>query len=154
MSPVRRTTAAHFLRLKWWENGPAWCGADGRVGAEELATRSRTDQRALAALLRQSSGGRPVATLPFRTNLGAVHAPRRSVGLVDCTTPPFIQPGSACPALLIRGAKGGVLSAEQAAQMAARRPGTRLVELGTDHFLYANDPVGFANAVRDFLASA
>ncbi|MFE1171474.1 alpha/beta fold hydrolase [Streptomyces sp. NPDC058773] len=61
--------------------------------------------------------------------------------------------GSACPALLIRGTKGGVLSAEQAAQMAARRPGTRLVELGTDHFLYANDPVGFTDAVRDFLAS-
>ena len=62
--------------------------------------------------------------------------------------------GSACPALLIRGAEGGVLPAEQAAQMAARRPGTRLVELGTDHFLYANDPAGFADAVRDFLASA
>jgi pimeloyl-ACP methyl ester carboxylesterase len=62
--------------------------------------------------------------------------------------------GSACPTLLIRGAEGGGLPAEQAAQMAARRPGTRLVELGTDHFLYANDPVGSADAVRDFLASA
>ncbi|MGW5126199.1 alpha/beta fold hydrolase [Streptomyces sp. NPDC004069] len=31
---------------------------------------------------------------------------------------------------------------------------SRVVELGTDHFLYANDPVGFADAVRDFLASA
>ncbi|MET8944554.1 alpha/beta hydrolase [Streptomyces sp. NPDC004542] len=61
--------------------------------------------------------------------------------------------GSACPALLVRGARGGVLSARQAEQMAARRPGTRLVELETDHFLYANDPVGFADAVRDFLAS-
>ncbi|MGW3815295.1 alpha/beta fold hydrolase [Streptomyces sp. NPDC005046] len=61
--------------------------------------------------------------------------------------------GSACPALLIRGARGGVLSARQAAQMAGRRPGTRLVELATDHFLYVDDPAGFADAVRDFLAS-
>ncbi|WP_326783191.1 alpha/beta fold hydrolase [Streptomyces sp. NBC_00151] len=61
--------------------------------------------------------------------------------------------GSTCPALLIRGTAGGVLSAEQAARMTARRPGTRLVELGTDHFLYANDLAGFADAVRDFLAS-
>ncbi|MFI0715962.1 hypothetical protein ACH4SK_36190 [Streptomyces inhibens] len=50
--------------------------------------------------------------------------------------------------------QGGVLSAEQTVQMVARRPGTRLVELGTEHFLYTNDPVGFADAVRDFLASA
>ncbi|MFD9395162.1 alpha/beta fold hydrolase [Streptomyces sp. NPDC060000] len=61
--------------------------------------------------------------------------------------------GSACPALLVRGAEGGVLSAEQAGRMAARRPGTRLVELETDHFVYANDPAGFAAAVRGFLAA-
>ncbi|MET7937877.1 alpha/beta hydrolase [Streptomyces sp. NPDC005322] len=61
--------------------------------------------------------------------------------------------GSACPALLVRGAKGGVLSAEQAEQMVARRPGTRLVELETDHFVYANDPAGFAAAIRGFLAA-
>ncbi|WP_338701811.1 alpha/beta hydrolase [Streptomyces sp. Q6] len=58
---------------------------------------------------------------------------------------------SACPALLVRGSKGGVLPADQARQMIARRPHTRLVELETDHFVYAGDPVGFADAVRDFL---
>ncbi|GGV74221.1 hypothetical protein GCM10010277_88130 [Streptomyces longisporoflavus] len=60
--------------------------------------------------------------------------------------------GSACPALLVRGTKGGVLPAGRAAQMVTRRPGTCLVELETDHFVYANDPVGFAAAVRGFLA--
>lgn len=35
----------------------------------------------------------------------------------------------------MRGAKG-----EQAEQMVARRPGTHLVELETDHFVYVNDP--------------
>ncbi|GAA1948211.1 alpha/beta hydrolase [Streptomyces durmitorensis] len=59
--------------------------------------------------------------------------------------------GSACPALLLRGAKGGVLPAEQAEQMVTRRPGTHLVELETDHFVYANDPAAFATAVRGFL---
>ncbi|MFD7711776.1 alpha/beta fold hydrolase [Streptomyces sp. NPDC059786] len=59
--------------------------------------------------------------------------------------------GSDCPALLIRGTKGGVLPAEQAEQMVAGRPGTRLAELETDHFVYANDPAGFADAVRGFL---
>ncbi|MGW2343626.1 alpha/beta fold hydrolase [Streptomyces sp. NPDC001661] len=62
--------------------------------------------------------------------------------------------GSGCPALLVRGSKGGVLPAEQAREMVARRPGARLVALETDHFVYAADPAGFADAVRDFLASA
>lgn len=61
--------------------------------------------------------------------------------------------GSTCPALLVRGAKGGVLPAEQAKQMVTRRPGTHLVELETDHFVYVNDPEGFAAAVRGFLAA-
>ncbi|MFI7340864.1 alpha/beta fold hydrolase [Streptomyces sp. NPDC050085] len=60
---------------------------------------------------------------------------------------------SSCPALLIRGSEGGVLPAGQAHEMTTRRPGTRLVELPTDHFVYANDPAGFAEAVRDFLAT-
>ncbi|MEV8630644.1 alpha/beta hydrolase [Streptosporangium sp. NPDC051023] len=59
---------------------------------------------------------------------------------------------STCPALLIRAAKG-VVPAEQAQAMIDRRPGTRLVELDTDHFVYTADPVGFAGAVREFLAS-
>lgn len=37
--------------------------------------------------------------------------------------------------------------------MVSRRPGTHLVELETDHFVYANDPTGFAAAVRGFLAA-
>lgn len=60
---------------------------------------------------------------------------------------------SSCPALLVRGTKGGVLPAEQAQQMVHRRPGTRLVELETDHFVYTNDPTGFVDAIRGFLAT-
>ncbi len=58
-----------------------------------------------------------------------------------------------CPALLIRGTRGGVIPAEQARDMVARRPNTRLAELPTDHFVYAADPTGFAGAVREFLHS-
>ncbi|MFC7644389.1 hypothetical protein ACFQX6_29565 [Streptosporangium lutulentum] len=36
--------------------------------------------------------------------------------------------------------------------MVDRRPDTRMVELNTDHFVYANDPSGFAKAVNEFLA--
>ncbi|MFI9720597.1 alpha/beta fold hydrolase [Streptomyces sp. NPDC052396] len=59
---------------------------------------------------------------------------------------------SACPALVIRGAKGGVVSAEQAREMAERRPGTEVAELATDHLIYTADPVGFGGVVADFLA--
>ncbi|MVU76282.1 alpha/beta fold hydrolase [Nocardia sp. ET3-3] len=59
---------------------------------------------------------------------------------------------STCPALLIRGAHGAI-PREQAESMVARRPGTTLVELDTDHFVYANDPAGFAKAVNEFLNS-
>ncbi|MEV6106181.1 alpha/beta hydrolase [Streptomyces sp. NPDC051940] len=59
--------------------------------------------------------------------------------------------GSDCPALLIRGTKGVVPQA-QAAEMIARRPGARLVEFDTDHFVYAAEPAGVAAAVREFLA--
>ncbi|WP_067710950.1 alpha/beta fold hydrolase [Nocardia yamanashiensis] len=58
--------------------------------------------------------------------------------------------GSSCPALLIR-ATDGVIPAEQAADMVARRPHTRMVELNTDHFVYVADPDGFAKAVAEFL---
>ncbi|WP_336208881.1 alpha/beta fold hydrolase [Nonomuraea sp. LPB2021202275-12-8] len=57
---------------------------------------------------------------------------------------------SSCPALLIRGTKG-VIPAGQAADMLRRRPGTRLAELDTDHFVQAGDPEGFAEAVTRFL---
>ncbi|MGW7529105.1 hypothetical protein [Streptomyces sp. NPDC054783] len=46
-----------------------------------------------------------------------------------------------------------MLTADQAEQTVDRRPGTRLVELETDHFVYANDPVGFADAVKGFLTT-
>lgn len=57
---------------------------------------------------------------------------------------------SSSPALLIRAAHG-VIPREQAEAMVARRPGTRMVELDTDHFVYAADPDGFAEAVEEFL---
>ncbi|MEV7007281.1 alpha/beta hydrolase [Streptosporangium sp. NPDC051022] len=58
-----------------------------------------------------------------------------------------------CPALVIRGTEGSVIPADQAEAMVTRRPNTRLAELPTDHFVYANDPAGFVRAVGDFLAS-
>ncbi|MBF4998509.1 alpha/beta hydrolase [Nocardia sp. BSTN01] len=58
---------------------------------------------------------------------------------------------SVCPALLIRAAHG-VIPREQAEAMIERRPNTRMVELDTDHFVYANDPDGFGEAVGEFLA--
>jgi pimeloyl-ACP methyl ester carboxylesterase len=36
--------------------------------------------------------------------------------------------------------------------MAARRPDTRLVALDGGHVLHADNPDGFASAVRDFLS--
>ncbi|BFV56620.1 alpha/beta hydrolase [Kitasatospora sp. CMC57] len=61
--------------------------------------------------------------------------------------------GSSCPALLVRGNRFPSLSEELATAMTARRPGTRLVTLETDHFVHEADPVGFAAAVREFLGS-
>lgn len=57
---------------------------------------------------------------------------------------------STCPALLVRPTHG-VIPREQAEAMIERRPNTRMVELDTDHFVYANDPDGFAKAVNEFL---
>ncbi|GAA2097173.1 alpha/beta hydrolase [Streptomyces albiaxialis] len=57
-----------------------------------------------------------------------------------------------CPALLVRGTRSPVLGAEQARQMARRRPGTRLVELEAGHTVHATAPEAFAAAVRGFLA--
>lgn len=58
---------------------------------------------------------------------------------------------STCPALVLRGDEGGLVGEDMAAEMAARRPGTRVVALKADHFLLEKDPEGFATAVRDFL---
>ncbi|MFF1560725.1 alpha/beta fold hydrolase [Streptomyces sp. NPDC058279] len=60
---------------------------------------------------------------------------------------------SRCPALLVHGTRSGVLSAQHARDMAARRPDTRLVELPTGHTVHETDPVGFGTAVRTFLDS-
>ncbi|HEY1175356.1 MAG TPA: alpha/beta hydrolase [Phytomonospora sp.] len=56
-----------------------------------------------------------------------------------------------CPALILRGADGGLVDEDMAARMAARRAGTRVEALAADHFLLEKDPEGFATAVRDFL---
>jgi pimeloyl-ACP methyl ester carboxylesterase len=58
---------------------------------------------------------------------------------------------SACPMLLLSGRRSPLIG--QLRAMAERRPGTRLVELDTDHFVHAGDPEGFGAAVRDFLSS-
>ncbi|MBW5485690.1 alpha/beta fold hydrolase [Streptomyces bambusae] len=55
------------------------------------------------------------------------------------------------PTLVVRGERSDVLSAEHAREMVARRAGVRLVELPTGHVVHAEDPEGFAGAVREFL---
>lgn len=57
------------------------------------------------------------------------------------------------PALLLRGTQSMLLSAELAAAMAARRPGTALVGFpGCGHWIHRDDPAGYALAISDFLA--
>ncbi len=59
---------------------------------------------------------------------------------------------STCPALLIHGRHSFAVSDGQVAEMAARRPGTELVEFADcGHDVHHEDPEGFANAVRAFL---
>ncbi|MER7539071.1 alpha/beta hydrolase [Streptomyces sp. NPDC097704] len=60
---------------------------------------------------------------------------------------------SDCPALLVRGSRSTVLSAEHAKDMTARRPRTWLVELPTGHTVHETAPVEFDAAVRGFLDS-
>lgn len=55
------------------------------------------------------------------------------------------------PTLLLRGEHSPVLTAEMAAEMAARRPGTTLVELPTGHSVHFDDPTGYARAIEQFL---
>ncbi|MDJ1131702.1 alpha/beta hydrolase [Streptomyces iconiensis] len=64
------------------------------------------------------------------------------------------DPSTPCPALLIRGARSDALGAGLAREMAASRPGARLVELDTGHMVRATDPAGFADTVRGFLREA
>ncbi|WP_327669215.1 MULTISPECIES: alpha/beta hydrolase [unclassified Streptomyces] len=58
-----------------------------------------------------------------------------------------------CPALLIRGDRSMVLSAEHAKDMADRRPCTQLVELPAGHTVHETVPAEFAAAVRGFLSA-
>lgn len=58
---------------------------------------------------------------------------------------------STCPALVLRGANGGIVSAETAAEMVSRRPNTKAAELDGDHFVVEQDPEGLAREVRAFL---
>lgn len=59
--------------------------------------------------------------------------------------------GSDCPALLLHGTASAVLPTAQAREMAARRPGTTLVELDADHWVHLRRPEESATAVRGFL---
>ena len=61
--------------------------------------------------------------------------------------------GTDCPALLVRGDESRLTTAEQIAEMAARRPNTRVATLHGGHAVHADDPTGFAEAVRTFLSS-
>jgi pimeloyl-ACP methyl ester carboxylesterase len=60
---------------------------------------------------------------------------------------------SECPALLVRGSRSTVLSAEHAREMTARRPRTRLVELRAGHTVHETVPEEFTAAVSEFLGS-
>lgn len=55
------------------------------------------------------------------------------------------------PTLLLRGENSPVLTAEMAAEMVARRPGTTLVELPTGHSVHFDDPSGYAKVIAEFL---
>lgn len=59
--------------------------------------------------------------------------------------------GSGCPALLVRGGASRLTRAEHLAEMAARRPRTRLVTLDAGHVVHADAPAAFAETVRGFL---
>jgi esterase len=56
-----------------------------------------------------------------------------------------------CPALLLRGRQSRLTTQDHLEEMAARRPGTRLVVLDGGHVVHADDPDGFAREVRAFL---
>ncbi|MFE5585720.1 alpha/beta fold hydrolase [Kitasatospora sp. NPDC056531] len=57
-----------------------------------------------------------------------------------------------CPALLVLGSEG-VIPAEQAERIVARRPGTVAVELAGDHLLPISAAGELAAAVKEFLAA-
>ncbi|MFB6619842.1 alpha/beta fold hydrolase [Streptomyces sp. NPDC056367] len=59
---------------------------------------------------------------------------------------------STCPALLIHGTRSAALPQEVATAMVTRRPNTSYTPLEGDHFVPFQDPEGFYDAVRKFLA--
>lgn len=61
---------------------------------------------------------------------------------------------SDCPALLIRGAASRVTTRAHFAEMASRRPRTRLETLDGGHVVHADNPVAFQERVRSFLDEA
>ncbi|GII90750.1 alpha/beta fold hydrolase [Sinosporangium siamense] len=63
--------------------------------------------------------------------------------------------GSTCPALLVHGLASAILPTSMARDMANRRPNTVLRELpGCGHWVHSDDPAGFTQVVREFLAEA
>ncbi|MFF3625056.1 alpha/beta fold hydrolase [Streptomyces sp. NPDC002467] len=60
--------------------------------------------------------------------------------------------GSDCPALLVHGTRSAALPQEVATAMVTRRPRTSYAPLEGDHFVPFQDPEGFYEAVRKFLA--
>jgi len=58
---------------------------------------------------------------------------------------------TSCPALLIRGRNSSVTTQEAVEQMASRRPNTFLRVLDGGHVVHFDNPVGFADAVKEFL---
>ena len=60
---------------------------------------------------------------------------------------------SSCPALVIRGSDSRVTTEEHLAEMAARRPNTKMRTLRGGHVVHFDDPSGFAAVVQFFLES-
>jgi len=58
-----------------------------------------------------------------------------------------------CPALVIGGTNSRVVSGETLAEMARRRPNTRVVMIDAGHAVHVDKPAEFVDAVRQFLAA-
>lgn len=56
-----------------------------------------------------------------------------------------------CPCLLIKGKDSVVLTQEHVEQMANRRPNTNLQVLDGGHAIHRDNPIGFSQALKDFL---
>ena len=58
---------------------------------------------------------------------------------------------SDCPALLIRGRESRITTQEQAEEMTAQRPNTRLITLDGGHVVHQDNPTEFTLTVQEFL---